>query len=284
MDKSHHALFMMKWLIERRMLHLVDPGLDAATAKGLQRYQAKVDAAGNYRSKVEEGKKLFSRYNRKTNPVFKTVRACLASMCSGARRCGYCEDSAADEVEHFKPKALYPEVVFVWKNYVLSCGPCNGAKISQFAIIQGNGLVDVTRGQNAPILKPQNGAPAPINPRIEDPLNFLDLEITDTFQFLPREGLSQLDEGRAEYSIKLLKLNRDVLLEARRDAYRSYRARLREYRDIRDNGASNRELRTLRHAIITSSHPTVWCEMLRQQSTIPELRNLFLDVPEALNW
>lgn len=266
------------------MLQLIDPGLDAATARGLQRYQAKVDAAGNYRSKVEEGKKLFSSYNRQTNPVFKKVRACLASMCSGARRCGYCEDSAADEVEHFKPKALYPEVVFVWENYVLSCGPCNGAKISQFAIIQGDELVDVTRGRNAPIIKPPHGAPGPINPRSEDPMHFLDLEIIDTFQFLPREGLSQLDEERAEYSIKLLKLNRDVLLEARREAYISYRARLYEYRGIRDNGASNRELNTLRHAIITSSHPTVWREMLRQQSFIAELRNLFLDVPEALNW
>ena len=33
-------------------------------------------------------------------------------MCAGAKRCMYCEDSAADEVEHHLPKNLYPEFVF----------------------------------------------------------------------------------------------------------------------------------------------------------------------------
>ena len=32
------------------------------------------------------------------------------------------------------------------------------------------------------------------------------------------------------------------------------------------------------------AHPTVWREMQRQQSVIDDLRQLFLDVPEALAW
>ena len=89
---------------------------------------------------------------------------------------------------------------------------------------------------------------------------------------------------RADYSIEVLKLNRDILLAARREAYGSYRARLFEYRGIRDNGASEAELGNLRDAIMTMAHPTVWREMQRQQSVIDDLQPLFLDVPEALSW
>ena len=266
------------------MLYLDDPGLDGETENGLRRYQAKVDAARSYPERVEAGKTLFSSYNRRENRVFGVVRERLAAMCSGARRCGYCEDSVGDEVEHIKPKDLYPEAVFVWENYLLACGPCNGGKNNRFAILRNNRLLDVTRGRNDPIRKPRSGSPAPINPRAEDPLAFLGLEIEETFLFLPRDDLSQVDEMRAGYSIDVLKLNRDVLLAARREAYDSYRARLFEYRGIRDNGASEVKLGNLRDAIMTMAHPTVWREMQRQQSVIDDLQPLFLDVPEALAW
>ena len=266
------------------MLYLDDPGLDGDTANGLRRYQAKVDAARTYPERVAAGKTLFSSYTRQENRVFRVVRERLATTCSGATRCGYCEDSAGDEIEHIKPKDLYPEDVFVWENYLLACGPCNRGKNNRFAVLRDGRLLDVTRGRKDPVRKPKCGSPAPINPRAEDPLAFLDLEIMDTFWFLPRDGLSEVDEMRADYSIDVLKLNRDVLVEARREAYGSFRARLFEYRGIRDSGASMAELGNLRDAIMTMAHPTVWHEMQRQQSVIDDLQTLFLDVPEALTW
>ena len=172
------------------MLYLDDPGLDSATVRGLSRYKARVDAARTYAERVEAGRVLFSRYNRQENRVFGVVRERLADMCAGARRCGYCEASVGDEVEHIRPKDLYPEAVFVWENYLLACGPCNGGKNNRFSVIRGGRLIDVTRGRNASVRRPQSGSPAPINPRREDPLTFLDLEIVDTFMFLPRGDLS----------------------------------------------------------------------------------------------
>ena len=266
------------------MLHLDDPGLDAATERRLRSYQARVDSARTYPERVVAGKDLFYRYNRRNNRVFRVVRERLATMCSGARRCGYCEDSVGDEVEHFKPKDLYPEAVFVWGNYLLACGPCNGGKNNRFSVVRGGRLVEVTRRRGDPIRRPRSGPPAPINPRDEDPLTFLDLEIVDTFMFLPREGLSEIDEARAEYTIEVLNLNRDVLLDARRHAYGSFRALLREYRELRDHGASVAKLETLRDAIMDSPHPTVWREIQRQQPVVVELRALFQDVPEASDW
>ena len=242
---------------DSRMLYLSDPGLDVSTARGLNKYQTRVDSERTYAKRVEKGKKLFSSYNRQENRVFGVVRERLATMCAGARRCGYCEDSVGDEVEHIRPKDLYPEAVFVWENYLLACGPCNGGKNNRFSVIRGGRLIDVTRGRNAPVRRPQSGSPAPINPRHEDPLAFLDLEIVDTFMFLPRVDLSEIDEMRADYTIRVLKLNRDVLLAARREAYGAYRARLHEYRGLRDDGASAAVLRNRRSEIQTIAHPTV---------------------------
>ena len=266
------------------MLHLDDPGLDAATTRGLSRYQARVDSVRLYAERVEKGKTLFASYNRKNNRVFRVVRERLATMCAGARRCGYCEDSAADEVEHIRPKDLYPEAVFVWENYLLACDPCNGGKNNRFSVIRGGRLIDVTRRRNDPVHRPQSGSPAPINPRCEDPLEFLDLEIVETFRFLPRENLPTADEVRACHTIKVLDLNRDVLVAARHEAYGAYRARLYEYRGLRDEGAGEAELGRLQEAIRTSAHPTVWREMQRRYALIDDLYTLFGDVPEALDW
>ena len=201
-------------------------------------------------------------------------------LCSSARRCGYCEDSVGDEVEHIKAKDLYPERTFVRENYLLACGQCNRGKSSRFSVIVCGDLVDVTRRRNAPVLRPPEGSPALIVPRDEDPLAFVDLEIMDTFMSLPREDLQGIDKERAEYTIEVLKLNRDVLLEARREAYDAYLARLFRYRGLRDDGASEAELEILREAISTSMHPTVWREMQRQHDLIDGLRELFQDFPK----
>ena len=267
------------------MLCLRDPGLDAKTARGLDAYQGKVDGAGAYAEQVAAGKHLFNRHNRRRNRVFGVVRHTLEGMCFGVQRCGYCEDSVGDEIEHIRPRNLYPERTFVWENYLLACGGCNRAKSSDFSVLDGGGrLVNVARRPGAPVRRPAPGTPALIDPRREDPLAFLALDIEDTFEFLPHEDLGGADETRAAHTIKILKLNRDVLWRARRQAYDGYRTRLVEYRHDRDAGASAAQLEVRREAIRTCDHPTVWHEMQRQRDDIPELQHLFTEVPEALQW
>ena len=67
------------------MLYLEDPGLDAATARGLRAYQTKVDSSGTYAERANAGKTLFDRYNRKKNRVFKVVRERLVAHVSLTR-------------------------------------------------------------------------------------------------------------------------------------------------------------------------------------------------------
>src|ERR1700722_14981501 len=116
------------------MIRLPNRDLPEAAKWKLKEYQAVVDNAGKFEEKVAVAKTLFKQRNTTKNATFKVVRDTLAEMCSGARRCCYCEDSVADEVEHVKPKDWYPEAVFAWENYLYACGPCNGPKNNRFSI------------------------------------------------------------------------------------------------------------------------------------------------------
>ena len=264
------------------MLRLHDPGADRATSEALFEYQAEVDTAGNYAEQVRAATRLWPLRARRS--AFRRVRAGLAGMCAGAQRCCWCEDSAATDIEHVWPKSLYPERTFQWENYLLACAGCNRHKGSRFAVLAGERVVDVSRGPRDPVIPPASGTAVLVDPRVEDPLEYFDLEIVDTFLFLSCEGLSRADEQRAEYTIDLLKLNREHLRVARGEAYGAYRARLVEYRKERENGAPAKALARLANAIVASAHPTVWREMQRQRAQIDEMAALFEDVPEALYW
>ena len=269
------------------MIQLRDRALPETTQEALDGWQLKIDAIADYAERVEAGKAQFSRRNTSTNPTFRVVRDTLTDMCSGARRCGYCEDSYADEVEHIKPKDLYPEWVFVWANYLYACGPCNGPKNNQFAVFATatGDVIDVTRKRGAPVTPPELGEPVLIDPRHENPLAFMMLDLQDTFWFMPLGAPDSQHYQRAEYTLRALRLNdRDALLEAREEAYRSYRARLSEYITKRDGDAPGAELDDLIAAINRMGHPTVWKEMQRQHHLIPALHDLFERAPEALHW
>ena len=265
------------------MVHLPDPGLDSAATNALNEYQRQVDAAGTYEKRVASAKRWFSRRNRSSNSTFRMVRESLTRMCSGAQRCVYCEDSVGDEVEHIQPKDLYPCLVFVWANYVYACGRCNGGKNNKFAIILADRLVDVTRPLGGPVVAPEPGAPAFLNPRVEDPLDYLDLDLEGTFMVLARDDLPDIDRERAEFTIETLKLNRDVLLQARATAFGSYHARLHEYVSVREVITAEGRDRLVDN-LKTMPHVTVWAEMKRQRSFVPDLDELFSRAPEALGW
>lgn len=90
---------------------------------------------------------------------------------------------------------------------------------------------------------------------------------------------------RAERAIGVLELNdRDFLVEARREAFGSYRARLHEHADRQEAGATGPQLARLRNSLLRMGHPTVWAEMKRQHARIALLRTLFERVPDALTW
>lgn len=272
------------------MIPIRAPELPPDVSATLAGYQAEVDQAGDYAAQVERARDLFSLRNRKDNRAFHVVREQLDLLCHGPRRCMYCEDAPADEVEHVRPKALYPDLVFAWRNYVYACGPCNGPKSSRFAVFSHRTQmeVDVTRPRGAPVQPPEPGHPLLIDPRSEDPLDLLRLDLRGTFLFQPAHPSGNLAYRRAEYTIDVLNLNgqqgRDYLPRARSAAYHSFHSNLCRYLQLRKAGASSEKLDRYRQAIVNTNHRTVWVEMQRQHEQHPELRPLFRAADEALDW
>lgn len=269
------------------MIRLPDVPLPATALRQLERWQAEVDALATYPERVEAARRRFSLRNEAKNKTFSVVRRSLTAMCAGARRCGYCEDSAADEVDHIWPKDLYPELVFAWRNYLYACGSCNGPKNNRFAVFPKGARqpLEVRRRPDAPIKPPRKGTPALIDPRHEDPMAFLMLDLRGTFLLMPIPSKGSKDHARAEYTLDILRLNaRELLPVARAEAFSGYRARLSEYVSLREQGAPKAALARRVQSIQGAAHPTVWKEMQRQHWMHPELRLLFRKAPEALSW
>lgn len=269
------------------MIRLPVTALPPATATVLEGYQRDVDARPTYSERVIVAKEEFSRRNKPTDDTFAVVRSTLRSMCGGTARCMYCEDSAADEVEHLRPKDLYPELVFVWENYLYACGPCNGPKNNRFKVFstRTGESVDVTRPRRAPVTPPEAGDPLLIDPRREDPMEFLLLDLRSTFLFQENHPTGTKEHERAKYTIEVLRLNlRESLRVAREIAYQSYAALLHRYILLRKSGAEKPRLDRLVSALRRSGHAVVWAEMKRQRDKIPDVRALFSAAPEAIDW
>ncbi len=104
-------------------------------------------------------------------------------------KCAYCEAKMAHvsspRVEHYYPKSKFPDRVFDWQNWLLSCGRCNDKKWAHFPEC--------------------NGQPCLLNPTIDDPAAHLD--------FLREQVLPQTRRG--EETIKMIGLNRSPLEDDR---------------------------------------------------------------------
>jgi hypothetical protein len=145
--------------------------------------------------------------------------------------------------------------------------------------------IHLTRKRNAPPVAPAIGEPLALDPRVEDPMESLMLDIAGgTFALRPSPGSNAATKMRAEYTIELVKLNRDVLIRGRKEAFDNYLLRFKDFIAKRDDGSSNAQLDAVISSIKRMQHPTVWNEIRRQQEDISMLGKLFEAAPEALGW
>lgn len=115
------------------------------------------------------------------------VAAALDSVFSG--KCAFCEARPAHvshpHIEHYRPKARFEDLTFVWENWLLSCGRCNQSKWAHFPII--------------------GGQPVLLDPTSDDPRVHIDFERARVV------GLT--DRGRE--TIRLVRLDRSPLEDER---------------------------------------------------------------------
>ncbi|EJB01750.1 hypothetical protein Rleg9DRAFT_0490 [Rhizobium leguminosarum bv. trifolii WSM597] len=278
------------------MLQIANRDLPTTASGVLAQLQALVDAGADYPTRVGLAKK---QWDAKTGSVakataFQSIRATLDKMCVGPRRCAYCEDSLADEIEHILPKDLFPQSAFRWANYLFACGPCNGPKSNRYGVVRGTGIFEFQRGRGDAMVAPPAGVAGCIDPRREDPMQLLELDLggttpdgtvlEGTFSFMAADGLQPVDSARAIFTIDVLTLNREIMRVARESAFTGFRARLKEYVAEKKNGATEVSLARLKDALLNSPHLTVFAEMRRQRTFLPDINALFEDAPEAVEW
>ncbi|HEX8737445.1 MAG TPA: hypothetical protein VF721_19085 [Pyrinomonadaceae bacterium] len=266
------------------------------TIKALKDFQDEIDALATFEEKSKRAKDMFPRKNTKRNAVFKEIKERITEMCNSTRRCVYCEDSLADEVEHIYPKDLFPGKCFVWENYVYACGPCNGPKNNKFAVFKDDDgqFFEVNPPKGTLASEPPPGKTAFINPREENPLDYCILDLAGSFQFVILDNLTPEKALKAEYTFNIvLRLNdseREPIRQARENAYGMYKARLYQYVKSKIEGANANTLRNIIKQIQGESHSTVWKEMQRYHNAgilrdiDEDLDDLFLAEPSALTW
>ncbi len=256
----------------------------SSLAAYLNTAQTIVNAGLTYDDKINRAKNNWKALNRSTNPSFRQVRELLAQLHGDLERCAYCEDSLGHQIEHIYPKSLFPSVVFSWENFLHACGSCNGTKLAKFAVLHPLGVVELSSRTPPTAELPASNALL-INPRVENPLDFMILDLRDTFQFIPTGHFSE----RADYTIEVLQLNhRAGLVAARKTALALYRSSLAEYDREKATQARPSVLKEIAQRISCKiSHRTVWEEVKRQYLRAPwlaEFRHLIGSNPEALNW
>ena len=248
----------------------------------LQVYQADVLKKDIFEEQKKEADRLWKKHNKKENQDFSVVRVTLKKMAPKRGFCIYCETNTQNQIDHFRPKACYPEDVFKWENFLPACGVCNLAKHDKFWVYQSGTprWCRILKTGEQP--ERHTGTPALLNPRFEDSMALLGLELGGTFLYYARYPKGTIEYDRAECTVKTLGLNNDVFASARAGAYDAYCSHLESYAIAKSDGKAQLK----RKAILKIAHATVWWEMKRQAVNGHRILNrlFFQQVPEAMQW
>lgn len=143
------------------------------------------------------------------------IKQALTEMFNG--KCAYCESQIEHidygDIEHFKPKSLYPNLAFVWSNLLLACSICNRTyKKTQFPLETEEGPL--------------------VDPSLEDPANHLKFASDTKLQ----KAIVLGKDARGDTTQKTLGLNRPKLVD-KRSRYVVKMRLLWEYRAVNPEAA-----------------------------------------------
>ena len=87
----------------------------------------------------EEADRIYA--NARDTVWFRPVVRALKKLSGLGERCMFCSGSESSDVEHYRPKAVFPLLAMTWENYLWSCTPCNRVKSNQFPLAVDNSAV-----------------------------------------------------------------------------------------------------------------------------------------------
>lgn len=151
----------------------------------IKELKAKYDA-----NSTKTNKELLDKAIKKYN--HRNIKETLEAMFNG--KCAFCESFIQNvdfgDIEHFRPKSIFPELAVKWENLVLACKKCNGSgqKGNNWPLTSSGGIL--------------------IDPCIDDPNNFFDFEFDETTLV----SIVKPKNERGEISEKCYGLNKHELL------------------------------------------------------------------------
>ena len=120
---------------------------------------------------------------------FKEILEKLWAMSGPRQRCMYCVDSHGSDIDHFWPKASYPDKAFVWLNMLLCCTECGRFKGDQFPMSDA-------------------GEPMLVDPSAENPWTHLDFD-PDTGNLTARYDLNAaMPSPKGDRTVQVFNLDR----------------------------------------------------------------------------
>jgi len=141
-------------------------------------------------------------------------------------KCVYCEDSLLNSpkhIEHYRPKDIYYWLAYSWDNLLLCCTSCNGSKGVNFKTINKKVDCDNVKfeymhnlGKNYDDLE----QPMLVNPEKEDVLKYL---------IFDREAQIFSKNDRVDYTIQNCNLNREELIELRKEILEDFILLINDY-------------------------------------------------------
>jgi uncharacterized protein (TIGR02646 family) len=146
---------------------------------------------------------------RQTRALAAVVSA-LQSMTGSRERCMYCVDSHGSDIEHFWPKASYPDRAFSWPNMLLCCTECGRLKGVHFPLSDAD-------------------EPMLIDPSAENPWKHLDFD-PETGNLTARYDVkSAAPSPKGASTVQVLQLDRrEGMAEGYRRTYRRLVTRVRD--------------------------------------------------------
>lgn len=161
--------------------------LDRTTRSALAKRQARASGFAKDDRRIGLAWSSFLKSNTK-------VRVASALDDLSRRKCAYCEGVAAQDIEHFYPKSLYPKKMFRWPNFLKGCKNCNNFKVAKFPLAA-------------------DGRRLLINPAADDPLEYFVWDFETGFMAArPDPGFRE----RADETQRMFRLNVEPLREERR--------------------------------------------------------------------
>lgn len=281
------------------MLKLIERELPQHAVDFLRALQQEIDSLPE-KERAAKAKALWG--SRTNNEAFETIYNVLKGMCVGKAKCNYCEHNEAADIEHVAPKSLFPDLAFVWTNYILACPKCNSRhKSNKMYVFDPEGsatsvLAEVANDGSLPKSKDL----AFIHPRTDDPMQLMRLNIWEEgkigdFFFGPCYPFGTREHIKAKNTADILDMEdgERSLHYDRFNAFQSFKSILAQYAaviratsflelkeatrgypqlDERQplENEKQKVLQFLKDSIQDSYHPTVWQEMIRQRAALPQ--------------